>query len=306
MDFTDIHMIIIGEEGEYGRRLVRYLENHLTPSIHVYQFTTVEGVLSFEEKADIYLLEERFFSRLSDDEKEFMERERNHLILLTCKENEDGFCKYHNPRELLDRITGILSEENDVSESGEGGRYLTAKITMIYSPIYEENLLGIAKALMKPGDLYLGAEDLGCQVEENMSTNGGDMGDLCYYIHLREENVLELLEDMLIEEGDKKILHSPDMYFYLRELTEEDYIWFFDKVKRESRYREVFWGAGNGFVANLDIIRYFDQVILIDSKKNVRQNLFCNRLEQIMNVKELEQDTWKRVYREDFLDGGVW
>ena len=65
-------------------------------------------------------------------------------------------------------------------------------------------------------------------------------------------------------------------------------------------------GAGNGFVANLDIIRYFDQVILIDSKKNVRQNLFCNRLEQIMNVKELEQDTWKRVYREDFLDGGIW
>lgn len=306
MDFTDIHTIIIGEEGEYGRRLVRYLENHLPPSMHVYQFTTVKGVLSFEEKADIYLLEERFFGRLSDDEKELMEREKNHLILLTCKENEDGFCKYHNPRELLDRITGILSEENDVSESGEGGGYPTTKITMIYSPIYEENLLGIAKALMKPGDLYLGAEDLGYQVEENPSANGGDMGDLCYYIHLREENVLELLEDMLIEEGDKKILHSPDMYFYLRELTEEDYIWFFDKVKRESHYREVFWGAGNGFVANLDIIRYFDQIILIDSKKNVRQNLFCNRLEQIMNVKELEQDTWKRVYREDFLDGGVW
>lgn len=28
MDFADIHTIIIGEEGEYGRRLVRYLENH--------------------------------------------------------------------------------------------------------------------------------------------------------------------------------------------------------------------------------------------------------------------------------------
>ncbi len=296
MDFADIHTIIIGEEGEYGRRLVRYLENHLPPSMHVYQFTTMEGVLSFEEKADIYLLEERFFGRLSDEEKELISRERSHLILLTCKEREDGFCKYHNPGKLLDKIKEILSKENALPETGDEDEYSSTKITMIYSPIYEENLLKIAKAIMKPGDLYLGAEDLGYQV--NTSTNSGDMGDLCYYIHLREENILALLEDMLIEEEDKKILHSPDMYFYLRELTEEDYIWFFDKVKREGHYKEVFWGAGNGFVANLDIIRYFDQTILIDSKKNVRQNLFCDRLEQIMDAKELEQDAWKRVWRE--------
>lgn len=303
MDFADIHTIIIGEEGEYGRRLVRYLENHLPPSMHVYQFTTVEGVLSFEEKADIYLLEERFFGRLSDEEKELISRERGHLILLTCKEREDGFCKYHNPGELLDKITEVLSKENTSLKIEDGGEYSSTKITMIYSPIYEENLLGIAKAIMKPGDLYLGAEDLGYQV--NTSANNGDMGDLCYYIHLREENILALLEDMLIEEEDKKILRSPDMYFYLRELTKEDYTWFFDKVKKESHYKEVFWGAGNGFVANLDIIRYFDRIILIDSKKNMRQNLFCDRLEQIMNVKELEQDIWKRVYKEDFLDGGI-
>lgn len=304
MDFTDIHTIIIGEEGEYGRRLVRYLENHLPPSVHVYQFTTAKGVLSFEDGADIYLLEESFYARLSDDEKKLISTEQNHLILLTCKEREGGFCKYHNPGELLERITGILSEENVLLESEEG-EYQHTKITMVYSPIYEENLLKIAKSFMEPGDIYLGAEDLGCQTEESTFTNRGDMGDLCYYIHLREERVLDLLEDMLIKEDDRKILHSPDMYFYLRELTKEDYLWFFDKVKRESSYKEVFWGAGNGFVANLDIIRYFDRTILVDSRKNVRQNLFCNRLEQIMNVKELEQDAWKRVYREDFLDGGI-
>lgn len=33
MRFSDIHMIMIGEEGEYGRRLVRYLETHLSTAI---------------------------------------------------------------------------------------------------------------------------------------------------------------------------------------------------------------------------------------------------------------------------------
>lgn len=30
MDFSDIRTIIIGEAGEYGKRLVRYLEIHLS------------------------------------------------------------------------------------------------------------------------------------------------------------------------------------------------------------------------------------------------------------------------------------
>ena len=33
MRFSDIHMIMIGEEGECGRRLVRYLETHLSTAI---------------------------------------------------------------------------------------------------------------------------------------------------------------------------------------------------------------------------------------------------------------------------------
>lgn len=304
MDFTDIHTIIIGEEGEYGRRLVRYLENHLSPSMHVYQFTTVEGILTFKGKADIYLLEERFFYGLSEEEKEIFRQEEGKLILLTCKEGEEGFCKYHNPEELLNRITGILSEQTDSLEHGEKKGRRT-RITMIYSPIYEEKLLKIARSFMKPGNLYLGAEDLGYQEKGYDLKNNSDMGDLCYYIHLREENILSLLEGMVSRLDEIEVLHSPDMYFYLRELSKEDYIWFFDKVKKESKYREVFLGAGNGFVANLDVIRYFDRIILIDSRKNSRQTLFCNRLEKIMNVEELGQEAWKRVYREDILNGSV-
>lgn len=36
MDFSDIRTIIIGEAGEYGKRLVRYLEIHLSSAVRVY------------------------------------------------------------------------------------------------------------------------------------------------------------------------------------------------------------------------------------------------------------------------------
>ena len=63
MRFSDIHMIMIGEEGEYGRRLVRYLETHLSTAIRVYHFTTTERFLAFKERAANYLLDEAFFQR---------------------------------------------------------------------------------------------------------------------------------------------------------------------------------------------------------------------------------------------------
>ena len=67
MRFSDIHMIMIGEEGEYGRRLVRYLETHLSTAIRVYHFTTTESFLAFKERADIYLLDEAFFQAITGE-----------------------------------------------------------------------------------------------------------------------------------------------------------------------------------------------------------------------------------------------
>lgn len=304
VSISDIHTIVIGEEGEYGRRLVCYLENRLFPPMRVYQFTTIDKFLAFGETAVLYLLEEEFFKLLPEQQREFLEKGRS-LILLTSQEGEDSFCKYHNPEELLRRITENLSKENSPALiEGEVKRQQT-KLTLVYSPIYEEKLLEIAKSFMKPGDLYLGAEDLGYIPEGSVSGMHSDMGDLCYYIHLREERILRLLEDMLIEEGEIRMLPSPDIYFYLRELTEEDYKWFFEKLRRESSYREVFWGAGNGFVSSPDILRCFDCIILVDSRTNLRQSHFCNRLEKVMNIEKSESDAWKRVCREEILDGVV-
>lgn len=300
MRFSDIHMIMIGEEGEYGRRLVRYLETHLSTAIRVYHFTTTESFLAFKERADIYLLDEAFFQRLSEEKQNVLLREKR-LILLTAQEEEGTFCKYHNPKELLDRLSRFSDEMEELArredrreeervEGREKGRETArTRLTMIYSPVYEEKLKEIARSFMKEGDVYIGAEDLG--YKENISAygQGSDMGDLCYYIHLREEHVMDRMRDMLVREEDIEVLHPPDMYFYLRELTKEDYIWFFDKVRKEGTYREVFWGAGMGFVSDLDILRCFDRIILLDSRENIRLNLFCDRLEKVLNLRSFHR-----------------
>lgn len=300
MAFSDIRTIIIGEEGEYGKRLVRYLELHLSSAVRVYHLTTVEGLDSFKEEAEIYLLDERFFEELSEEKQKFLKQKR--VILLTWREEEGSFCKYHNPQKLLELLSGFTEYNSDSSDLATELEDAPTRLTIVYSPVYEEGLEQIARSFMSSGDVYLGAEDLGYK-GDSAYEESGDMGDLCYYIHLREENILDILQDMLIPNEEIQVLHSPDIYFYLRELTKEDYAWFFDKIKKESTYREVFWGAGNGFVANIDMLRFFDRIILIDSRKNLRQNVFCDRLERVWNINEGESPIWQRIYREDILDG---
>ena len=200
-------------------------------------------------------------------------------------------------------LSDFTDYNSDLSDLAAELKDTPTKLTIVYSPVYDEYLEQIARSFMSLGDVYMGAEDLGYKGIDSEYGEGGDMGDLCYYIHLREENILDILQDMLIPKEEVQVLHSPDLYFYLRELTKEDYAWFFDKIKKESPYREVFWGAGNCFVANVDMLSFFDQVILIDSRKNPRQSIFCDRLERVLNINQGEPQIWQRIYREDILDG---
>lgn len=308
MGVSGIRTIMIGEKGEYGRRLVRYLEIHLPAATRVYHFTTVESFLLVKDVADIYLMEQDFFEKLPEERSVFLKKECK-LILLAEQERADAFCKYHNPQELLEwleKLSGEVRDLQESSEENEKGVRIQTRLTIVYSPVYDGQLKTIAQSLMKAGDLYIGAEDLGYKEAFSGERMNGDMGDLCYYIHLREEDILSRLQELLIKEEDIEVLYPPDMYFYLRELTKEDYLWFFDKVKKESHYRDVFWGAGNGFVADLDLLRCFDRIVLIDSRENERQNIFCDRLEKVMNIQFIDQERWKRIYREDVLYGDIW
>lgn len=190
MDFSDIRTIIIGEAGEYGKRLVRYLEIHLSSAVRVYHFTTAEGMVSFKEEAEIYLLDERFFKELSEEKQKFLKQKK--LILLTWREEQGSFCKYDNPQKLLDMLSDFTDYNSDLSDLAAELKDTPTKLTIVYSPVYDEYLEQIARSFMSLGDVYMGAEDLGYKGIDSEYGEGGDMGDLCYYIHLREENILDI------------------------------------------------------------------------------------------------------------------
>lgn len=282
MESSEVYTIIVGEKGEYGNRLVRYLENHLPASARIRRFTGAQHFVCGREEGECYLFDELFYEELSEEQKSILSGKEK-VILLSLEEKEGYFCKFHNPAELLERMQLPCVRENAAYGTGSDRERM---FSVIYSPIFEENLRDMAREFMEPGDLYLGVEDLGVS-----GKNCADMGDLCYYIHLREENILKILGEMVSEENGIIFLDSPDMYFYLRELTREDYQWFFDQLKKESVYGDVVLGAGNGFINNPGVFRQFDRVILVDSRDNARQTLFCDHIEHIL--------------REDFFEGSL-
>lgn len=146
MDFSDIRTIIIGEAGEYGKRLVRYLEIHLSSAVRVYHFTTAEGMVSFKEEAEIYLLDERFFKELSEEKQKFLKQKK--LILLTWREEQGSFCKYDNPQKLLDMLSDFTDYNSDLSDLAAELKDTPTKLTIVYSPVYEKGFQNLLQSMM--------------------------------------------------------------------------------------------------------------------------------------------------------------
>ena len=109
-------------------------------------------------------------------------------------------------------LSDFTDYNSDLSDLAAELKDTPTKLTIVYSPVYDEYLEQIARSFMSLGDVYMGAEDLGYKGIDSEYGEGGDMGDLCYYIHLREENILDILQDMLIPKEEVQVLHSPDLY----------------------------------------------------------------------------------------------
>jgi len=270
MEYVGIKRIIIGEEGEYGRRLTRYLEGKIPERIRLIHCTREDFLPVPEEGGDLYILGDTFYEQFQREEE--WVSARPDLIHLTYEDSQKDrdFCRYHAPGELLDQIRNrgrpLLQEE-------AGYHPVSTAIVGLYSPIHEEHMLEIAEHFLSDQDIFLGVEDLGEGIRQEP-----DMGDLCYYIHLREEKILSVLEDLLRQGDGFRYLNSPAMYFYLRELTSDDYQWFFSRLRTSGKYGTVMFGMGNGFSSAPSVFSMFDRMILIDSRTMERQHRFCERM----------------------------
>lgn len=286
--------MIIGEEGEYGCRLRKYLETHWTGSLRLHSFTRPETLRASEEKADCYLLDEHFFHCMQEELPPYI---ADRCILLTNEEREGSFCRYHPPEELIQMIE---ERQNGAAGDSRGGG-INCTVTALYSPVFEPELDKIASAGMKQGDLYLGMEDVG-----SLTSGGGNMGDLCYFIGLKNREIADRVKETAREADGIWYVDSPDLSLDLLELTPEEYQWFFQCLKDSGEYGDIYVGLGSGIFTQISLNMLFDRFVLIDSRNNERQHACCGFLEQALQSESRRfQGVYERKYREDLLDAAV-
>ncbi len=287
--------MIIGEEGEYGRRLRKYLETHWTGSLRLHSFTSPETLRTSEDKADCYLLDEDFFQKIQEEEElppDFRER----CIVLADEQREGCFCRYHPADELI----RMIEERRSLLEAACGGR-TGGTVTALYSPVFEPELARIASSCMKTGDLYLGMEDVG-----DVFCGESNMGDLCYFIGLKSREMAEQVRETAEEKNGIWYVHSPSLYFDLLELEPEEYQWFFQCLKECGQYGDIYVGLGSGIFSHLPLEKLFDRLFLIDSRNQERRHISCDCIEQALQSESRRfRGVCERKYREDILDAAV-
>lgn len=288
--------IIIGEEGEYGRRLGNYLETHWKGSLRLHSFSKPEILTASKEEADCWLLAENFFHTLQEDGKlpaHFMKK----CILLSDEEKEGSFCRYYPPAVLMK----MIEERLKAGSQGQNDFFLEGMVTAVYSPIFDPELTVIVTSYMQPGDLYLGMEDVGVAACEK-----GNMGDLCYYIAIQSGEIIERVKEIAIEKDGMWYVNSPDLYFDLLDLSPEEYQWFFQCLRECGDYRNIYVGLGSGILAVLPLSGLFDRFVLIDCANHDRQRITCDCLERALLAESHKfNGIYERICREEILYGTV-
>ena len=284
--------LFMGEEKEYARRLTNYLLGHLPADIQLQAFTSPEILLREEEIADLYLLGVDFYEKLLELEADYSERD---IILIRKDKTEEGFSRLDPPDKLVRQICDFRESCDPLWRRHSGSCQLIA----VYAPSPGISLRRWIWGEMEIGDLYLGLQDIGeaeiiMSIEkkefpvgirafsgknpaEESELSVPDMGSMCYYIHLHEEEILDKMKKILRREEGIFYLDSPPWFFDFLGLQEEDYRWFFHTLKEDAGFSKIYVGLGNNAIPSLEYFSIFDHVILLDCPENKRIHRFCDR-----------------------------
>lgn len=266
----------IFEETEYGLRLCGYLSRHLSEDVQIYRFSNVESYCRSRDKMDLYLMSHTFYDEIKQADA-WMEENwivEEDILFLTDHYEEGSHCRWDHPKKLVEQIESrwrILSQESKGMEKTTNHR-----VVAVYSPFPME-LSSWVMSRMRPGSLYLGFEDIGEVCIDWKENREKDSGELCYYVRLREEDILRRIEDAAVWTDGRYILNASNWFFDFVGLREEDFRWLIPKLKSSS-FEEIYLGIGNSVVPSLSFFEIFDHLILLDYSEQSLIHHFCERL----------------------------
>lgn len=130
------------------------------------------------------------------------------------------------------------------------------KIYGIYSPLGRSGKTSFAMAYAKRHSFfYIGMEEYGLQ-----GNNSFGVGDLIYHIHNRKENLPELMCSMMEERKGVQMLASPTFFSDIHLMEVEDFRWFLEQVREDTKLPSVFVDFGTGTLLDMEVLDYFDKV----------------------------------------------
>lgn len=319
-------MIDLCIAGEYGRRLIRYLERHMDKTIRLRHFTQPDQWTADADMGELIIMSRSFFRELSAEGK--VSLPDYNVLWITDEEGGEGYCRFHPPEELKEMALHRLGPADYQAGYHDFSVY---RFNAVFSPAFDLELYALIQSYMQAGDLYLGMEDMGGVYphsaergrsesrylidtekeylsEDSLSGAGkGHMGDLCYYIHLRDSEILFRIKELSVQADGYKLLPAPAVFLPLLELTEDDYLWFFQQLKNESRYTRIYVGLGCGMLFAKKLLSHMDRLILLSSREDKHRYNCCELIKQSLQAGYASfSGNCEVVFREDVIrDAGA-
>lgn len=214
--------ICICDEEEYGSRLARYLERKLvSATVFIRQFTDVTGI----GDDDVVIISEELYETMEE------KPDRPGVIVIRRVPAAGEYSRFDPPSLLTAMI------EARMGVSPQEGQPRECEISLVFSLVCNGRAKRAALELAQQRygeSLILGMEDLG----------PGGMEKLCYYIHIREKEIVDRIREICRMEEGCFVIDSPDWFYTLMELSKEDLRWFFDRLRENGSYRNIYLLTG--------------------------------------------------------------
>lgn len=220
-------------------------------------------------------------------------------VIRLCKEDgKEGIYKYQPASDIIGEIQNFLEKEHHIKKIEYTKEDMQCKMIGVYSPIGRSGKTNLALALAKEtASLYIGMEEYSNLVEGRTT-----MSDFCYWIRKKEEMIIRKVEEHTIMEDDVAKLVSPLTYMDLKELTVEEYAWFFDKLKQCGKFRKIVVDIGSGSLCSYSFLALFHRVFvpILPDISSEKERHFRRVLQFVRLEKSSTRFEYIIVPRQDF------
>lgn len=229
---------------------MNYINGQNTYGILALAFTQADRLKEYLEKNNL---------DLALAAKEFDMGQIEEKVIRLCKEEgEEGIYKYQPASDIILELQKALEKEYCIKKFESEKKDIECRMIGVYSPIGRSGKTNLALALAKEtGSLYIGMEEYSNLVEGRTT-----MSDFCYWIRKKEEMIVRKVEEHTMIENEVAKLVSPITYMDLKELTVEEYAWFFEKLKQCGKFRKIVVDIGSGSLCSYSFFALFHQIFV--------------------------------------------